>query len=179
MEPISLSLIAIGATGMALRRASREEDVVEFPPQRADAEAHASILSRLARCRLVPRKLTEPGRRSLALSLARFVAVHGLQLNMQTSLAALFESQGKDSSAIDVALRERRAEFVICDALGTPICGIETQGRPSAAGTIDSVQRQAFDQAGVPLVILRAQADWEENRIRLLEALGLAPELAN
>ena len=179
MEPISLSLIAISATSVALRRASANDaNIVEFPSHRLDPEPRSSILATLGKCRLVPRKLVEPGRGTLALSLARFVAVHGLQLSIQTSLAALFDAQGEGKKAVNTSLRQRRAEFVICDAEGTPLCGIETAGRPTD-GRRDPVRRKAFAQAGLPLVVLHANADWEKNRARLMEALGMEQDPAN
>lgn len=181
MELIGFSLIAIGATGVALRRATRApeaaESVIEFPSPRLDDAPRSAILAALDRCRLVPRKLVAPGRGTLALSLSRFVALHGLQLGIATSLAALFEAEGDEAPTAEGALGRRWAEFVICDAAGAPLCGIETAGR-RADDLPDPVRRPAFARAGLPLVVLDAQAAWEQNRARLAEALGMAPDAA-
>ncbi len=178
MEPISLSLMAIGATGVALRRATRPpESIVEFPSPRLHATPRSAILAALGRCRLVPRKLATPGGGTLALSLSRFVARHGLQLSIQTSLATLFDARGDEADIVDGALRQRWAEFVICDLTGTPLCGVETVGR-RADDRCDPVRREAFARASLPLVVLNARAGWEQNRARLAQALGLPPDAA-
>lgn len=181
MEPISISLMALSASSVAIRHIGNEmsgANVLEFPVHRLDSKPRSTVLAALSSCIVKPRKLVEAGAKALADRLQGFATIHNLRLNAQVSLAALFDLEGEDTSAVATSLRQRRAEFVITAPDGTLLCGIELarRGKP---GYSDAVRRRAFAQAGVPLVVLHTDADWAANRARLTEALDLSPEPAN
>ncbi|MEM7640946.1 MAG: DUF2726 domain-containing protein [Pseudomonadota bacterium] len=178
MEPISMSLVAIGASSMALRRATRDDpNILPFETEGL-AAAGAALMGALSGCSLRPRPVVAPGNRSMALQLARFAATNRLQLNAQVSLDALFDADGRTARFVSASLRQRRIDFALTDADGNPVCGIEieTAARP---GRGDSTRRAAFRKAGLPIVTLKAEEGWPPNRDRLTKALGLDPAPAN
>ncbi|MEM8851256.1 MAG: DUF2726 domain-containing protein [Pseudomonadota bacterium] len=178
MEPISMSLVAIGASSMALRRATRDDpNMLPFETEGL-AAAGAALMGALSGCSLRPRPVVASGNRSMALQLARFASANGLQLNAQVSLDALFDAEGRTARFVSASLRQRRIDFALTDDNGTPVCGIEivTAAHP---GRGDSTRRVAFRKAGLPIVTLNAEDGWAPNRDRLAEALGLDLAPAN
>lgn len=176
MEPLSISLLALSASGLAICRATADGDtIIEFPAHRVDPAPRASILSTLA-AGLKMRKLFAPGQAEMLHALARFAAAEGLRIDMQVSLAALFD--GGEEGAVASALRQRRVDVVISDMDGTPLCGVEL---PAGRGPAhrDAVRRMAFDGAGLPLLTLHDHSDWKACRMALIDALKLDEEDAD
>lgn len=171
MEPVTLSLMALSASGMALRRATDPSRVViEFPAHRIDVQPRASVLSALA-AGLRKRKLFAPRQRDMLHALARFAATQGLRIDMQVSLAGLFETGDDDLSPVASALRQRRIDVVFSDMEGTPLCGVEL---PAGRGPAhrDAVRRRAFAAADLPLMTLYDDKCWDQCRVALMDVLG-------
>ncbi|MEM8825059.1 MAG: DUF2726 domain-containing protein [Pseudomonadota bacterium] len=178
MEPVSMSLVAIGASSMALRRATRDNpNMLPFETEGL-AAAGAALMGALSGCSLRPRSVIPSGGQSMALQLARFASIHNVHLNAQVSLGALFEAEGRTARFVSSSLRQRRIDFALTDNDGQPLCGIEivTAAQP---GRVDTARRAAFRKAGLPIVTLDAEDGWPANRDRLLQALGLETNPAN
>lgn len=169
MEPISMSLLAISASGLAASRAIGDDGVVDFPAHRIDPKPRASVLAMLA-AGLKKRKLFGPAQAEMLHALARFAAGQGLRIDMQVSLAALFD--GGEEGAVASALRQRRVDVVISDMDGTPLCGVEL---PAGRGPAhrDAVRRMAFDGADLPLLTIHDHADWMKCRAALTDVLNI------
>ena len=176
MEPLSLSLLAISASGLAASRsATRTMIVADFPALRLEPTPRTSVLSTLA-AGLRTRRLFRPSQSDMLHALARFAATEGLRIDMQVSLAALFEDPNE--GAVASALRQRRVDVVISDMDGMPLCGVEL---PAGRGPAhrDAVRRMAFDGAQLPLLTLLDHSDWSACRARLIDALKLNEAIAN
>ena len=178
MDPASLSLIAISASGVALRRYAElsNNEIPEFPGHRIDGRPRQSVIVRLKETKVTLRPLIDAGREAIAKRLARFASVRGLRLNAQVSLAALFSVE--DAPDVEAELRRRRVDFVIADDAGLPVCGV-TVVRGRGPSYRDSVCHQAFAAAGLPLVTMSLAASWAENRARLAAVVDSDPPAAN
>lgn len=176
MEPVSMSLMAISATGMALRRATADEgedNTIAFPSARLDhdrAMMRSSMLDRIAACTLSTRGLFTSEAQVLADRLGRFAVSHGVSVHAQVALSAIFEAE--DDPAVATSLRQRRADFVVASAEGTVLCGVEVDAGNGPTYR-DAARRQAFARAGVPYLVMPVDVAWPVNRARLMAALGM------
>ena len=178
MEPMSLSLMALSASSMAIRRATATPEItLEFPAHRIDAQPRASVLSALA-AGLRKRKLFAPRQSDMLHALARFAASQGLRIDMQVSLAGLFETGDDDLSPVASALRQRRIDVVISDMEGMPLCGVEL---PAGRGPAhrDAVRRRAFAAAELPLLTLYDDSGWQTCHAELMDVLGVDLDAAD
>ncbi|WP_298434306.1 hypothetical protein [uncultured Jannaschia sp.] len=178
MDPTGLSLMAISATSIALRRYSdmSRDDVPAFPAHRIDGPPRASAIERLRMSGLRIRSLVDVGRQAISRRLGRFAAGLGLELHAQVSLAGIIEAPG--DPAVEAILRGRRLDYVLSDEYGLPLCGIALVSGPGPAYR-DSVCQHALALVGLPLVTVSVRADWAETRARLTAALNLEPPAAN
>ncbi|MEM7489149.1 MAG: hypothetical protein AAF390_08490 [Pseudomonadota bacterium] len=164
MEPVSLSLVAIGASSMALRRATRDDpNMLPFETEGL-AAAGAALMGALSGGRFAPRPVARPASRSISLQLARFAAAQDLHLNASLPVGGTDDDPAR---RVADALRDQRIDFALTDRDGTPVCGIEvvTAARPSRCD-------DALRATGLPVVTLDADAAWAPNRDRLLETLA-------
>ncbi|UWQ21343.1 DUF2726 domain-containing protein [Jannaschia sp. W003] len=196
MDPIMLSLLSIGASGMVIRRClsrakARAADggrttaaVAPDPLDRGREEGtRVSALRSLSRTGLRVRSLVRPEAEPVLAKFQRIANSENLLLGTQVSLGALFAPEEGSASAAaaaaDAVLAGRRVDVVLSTASGTPLCGVEiapARGEGAAPGFRDHVRARAFAAAGLPLATVPADADWTELRDLLCAAMGQPTE---
>ena len=178
MDPAGLSLLALSASSVALRRYNElsKGEIPAFPGHRIDGRPREGIIVRLKRARPRVRSLIDAGRERVARKLHRFAAASGMRLHTQVALSAVICVEGDPEVA--AALRWRKVDFLIADETGLPLCGIAVvQGTGPAYR--DSVCHAAFRAAGLPMVTLSTCAEWDDIRAKLVAALKLDAPAAN
>ena len=178
MDPLSLCLLSISSSSVAIRRIcaamARERSApADYLAERIGDRARTSPLQELAAATVRPRRLVPEESAPMLYRLSRFALTHDLMVCGQVALEALFEIGGGARGA--EALRGRRIDIVLCDREGVPLCGIELTAAGGGPSFRDHLRAQTFRQGFLQLLALPADADWAEVRDRL-EAM-LWPEL--
>ncbi|MEM8825058.1 MAG: hypothetical protein AAGF30_15730 [Pseudomonadota bacterium] len=169
MEPIAFSLLSLSSSGMAIRRLTAameaaREAAADPVADRLSRKPRQSVLAALSTAIIRPRRLVSADAAPLVNRITRFAADNDLSIGMQVSLASLFELQG-DSPASN-ALSRRRADMVLMDKTGAPLCGLELADQAGPAFR-DHIRARAFEQANLPLLSVPVDADWSVIRDRL------------
>lgn len=163
MDPVSLSLMSIGSTSVALRRLAKKMEAerphpAEFVSSRGGNKPRASILRALSDATIRPRRILPPVSAHLIARLSRFAADNGLFVGANVALDTVIAVT--DDELATAALAKRRVDLLICDLQGAPVCGVELapRGGPDFS---DHLTVRAFTQAGIPLISLPEDCDWE------------------
>lgn len=139
----------------------------------------------LCRAKLSVLPLLNKEERQIHANLDSFVATEGHDRGMRLFAQVALDEVFRITSAPDAqtrfsahaAFRQKRVDFLIVDSAMQPLCGIEYQGSGHHQGNSakrDRVKAKAFEEAGLPLVIVDRTDDWSTTLASMRAALNMA-----
>ncbi|MEM9797484.1 MAG: hypothetical protein AAF919_13410 [Pseudomonadota bacterium] len=176
MEPISLSLMAISACSVAIRRidaaqrAERDASTARAPKP----GVHALVMNAVSQKNLERfAKTADPiGLRGFLVSDA---PRHDVATVLDLPLQECFDIDGPNSVLLKRALTARRVDAMICDPDGMPLCGLQLPPTDASFET-DPIRNRVFRDAGLPLLVLPEDCTWHDALERVTRALDGHPQ---
>ena len=173
MDPVSLSLMALSACSVAVRRidAASRADAPRVPAAPAPGgPVRALVLDALSQTAL--RRVSDP---ALSGVLPRMLGLraphHGLTHVADVRLDECLEPAGPERPILARAMAERRVDAVLCDPEGMPLLAVDLPA-PGEDAPEDPIRDHCLAQAGLPRLVLPEDCVWHEALTRL-EAIFL------
>lgn len=177
VDPFSLSLLSLGVTSIALRRAKASMNAQTAEPETLPTQALARklMMHALAEASLRTEQQDPGDPAALAKTLALQPDYAGLTVELDVPLHTVFELEGERLDRIESILARRRVEAIIYDADGVPLCALCSP--KSSKGPVPIISK-LFAMTGVPLVTVPRGLNWREGMTLIDAAFGNRGEVA-